>query len=369
MPKGSIYMQYKDQKVQPFGVGIIGGGYGMSTLLPAIKSINDFNVLYIARSQKSNSTYGFSDLEDKGIACASASEIIGDPLVDLVVIACPPDVQEKYAIAALENGKSIFCEKPAGLDVDATRRIGKTVVATDGFATIGYQFRYDPLIKWLCKKVSEGGLGKILKVDVQWETSGATKSSSATWRSDLERGGGVLRDFAVHVFDYMSMIDPVYFNNIITDIDHSSCVIKNNRVEADIQEVDFEAFFDSVQFKCRVSRKIVNPLGHKIRIEGENGVAQVLHKTPFGLSDMSARYWSNEEGKEKDCTEQLGLVDVAFEMEKYQLDLRQLAVRKLFADLATQLGGGFVPNLPNFSQGIANQYLVERIQRALLTNS
>lgn len=361
-------MHYKDQRVQPFGVGIIGGGYGISTLLPAIKSINEFNVHSIARSQKSSSDHGFIDLENKGIACASASEIIRDPLVDLVVIACPPDSQEKYAVAALENGKSIFCEKPAGLDVDASRRIGKTVVATEGIATIGYQFRYDPLIKWLCMKVSEGGLGKILNIDVQWETSGATKSSSATWRSDLKRGGGVLRDFAVHVFDYVSIIEPAYFNNLITDKDNSGCIIKSNRLEKDIQDVDFEVFFDSVHFNCRVSRKIVNPLGHKIRIEGENGVAQVLHKTPFGIGDLSARYWSKE-GKERNCTDQLGLVDAAFEMEKFQLDLRQLAVRKLFVDLATQLGGGFAPNLPNFSQGIANQYLVERIQRAIFTNS
>jgi predicted dehydrogenase len=361
-------MPSKGQKIPPIVVGIIGGGYGISTLLPAIASINDFSVRYIARSRNSNTISDHEDLKNKGILFLSASEIIEDPLVDLVVIACPPKSQEKFAIAALENGKSIFCEKPAGLDLESTKRINATIDSTGGYATIGYQFRYDPLIKWLSSKVSEGSLGKILKVDIEWETSGAMKTPTTSWRNNPEKGGGVLRDFASHIFDYMSVVDPLNFNFHDKNSYNSNHAISSNVLETDIQEIDFNALYGSVKLNCRVSRKIAKPLGHKITIQGDKGVAQVVHKNPFGLTDMSAEFWEGSNVEEKDCTQELNLSAIAEDLEKYNLDLRQLAVRNLFVDLAFLLRGGIAPNLPNFIQGISNQLQIEKVEKALFSS-
>ena len=360
-------MRSEGQEIPPIMVGIIGGGYGISTLLPAITSINEFSVISIASSRNSSSISDRKDLEDKRIALSSASEIIEDPLVDLVVIACPPSSQEKFAVAALEHGKSIFCEKPAGIDLEATRRINATIGATDGNATIGYQFRYDPLIKWLSRKVSEGSLGKIQKVDIQWETSGAAKTPTVSWRNDPGKGGGVLRDFASHIFDYMSVVDPLNFNFKNKNANVLNHEIRSNVLEVDIQEIDFNGLFGSVQFNCRVSRKIAKPLGHKITIQGEKGVAQVIHRTPFGLTDMSARFWEGFSVEGRDCTHELNLREIAGDLEKYNLDLRQLAVRNLFVDYALLLRGGIAPNLPSFVQGISNQQQIEEVEKALFS--
>jgi predicted dehydrogenase len=360
-------MRSDGQGIPPIVVGIIGGGYGISTLLPAISSLNDFNVVSIARSGSSSRIYDRVDLEDKKIVFSSAFEIIEDPLIDLVVIASPPSSQEKYAMAALENGKGIFCEKPGGVNVEATRRISARVDATGGIATIGYQFRYDPLIKWLGMKVSEGSLGRIQKVDVRWETSGAAKTPVTSWRNDPDKGGGVLRDFGSHIFDYMSLLDPSNFNAHNKNTNEVSHKVRSNIEQTDIQEIDFNAQFGSVQFNCKVSRKISNPLGHKITIYGENGVAEVLHKTPFGIADMSARFWSGKNVKEDDCTQELNLGGIAEDLERYNLDLRQLAVRNLFIEFARLLRGGVVFNLPNFGQGVSNQLHIEEVEKALFS--
>ena len=349
----------------PIVVGIIGGGYGISTLLPALSSLNEFNVISIARSGSSSRIHDRGDLENKKIVFSSPAEIIEDPLVDLVVIASPPSSQEKYAIAALENGKSIFCEKPGGLNVEATRRISAAIDATGGNATIGYQFRYDPLIKWLRTKVAEGSLGKIQKVEVQWETSGAAKTPTTSWRNDPDKGGGVLRDFASHIFDYMSVVDPINFNSYNKNAIATNHWIKSNISQSDIQEINFSALFGSVQFNCKVSRKVTNPMGHKISIQGENGAAQVIHKTPFGLTDMSARLSAGLAVKEEDCTQELNLSGIGEDLERYKLDLRQLAVRNLFTEFAFLLRGGTESNLPNFTQGISNQLHIEEAEKAL----
>jgi predicted dehydrogenase len=360
-------MRSDSQEKPPIVVGIIGGGYGISTLLPVISSLNEFNVVSIARSGSSDRIYDRGDLEFENIVFSSADEIIKHPLVDLVVIACPPSSQEKYAVAALESGKSIFCEKPGGLNVESTKRISAAIAATGGNATMGYQFRYDPLIQWLCTRVTEGDLGRIQKVDIRWETSGASKTPVTSWRNDPNKGGGVLRDFACHIFDYMSVVDPLNFNFDEQSADARSHKIKSNILQTDIQEIDFSAEFGSVKFNCKVSRKITNPLGHKITIQGENGLAQVVHRAPFGLNDMSAAFLSGINAAEEDCTQELDLRTIAENLEKYKMDLRQLSVRNLFADFALALRGGIVCNLPNFEQGIINQLYVEEVERALFS--
>jgi predicted dehydrogenase len=360
-------MRNEVQKNPPIVVGIIGGGYGISTLLPAIASISDFSITSIATSRNSSSISDGKDLENKDILISSADEIIKDPHVDLVVIACPPSYQEKFAVAALENGKSIFCEKPGGLDLEATKRINATLHATGGHATIGYQFRYDPLIKWLCAKVAGGDLGKIQKVDISWETSGAAKTPSTSWRNDPEKGGGVLRDFASHVFDYMSVVDPLNFNFQIKETSILNHKIRSKILEVDIQEIDFEALFGTVQFNCRVSRKIANPLGHRITIQGEQGVGQVVHRNPFRLNDMSARFWEDLNDVGRDCTQELNLGAIDEDLKKYNLDLRQLAVRNLFVDFVYLLRGGDAPNLPSFDHGILNQMRVEEVGKVLFS--
>ena len=364
---GGRLMETKSQKLPQILVGIIGGGYGVSTLLPAISTINEFRVVSVALSGNSISRTEHKDLVGSGVLQVSASEIIEDPLVNMVVIASPPSTQEKFAIAALENGKSIFCEKPAGLDVHATRRIHAAVNATGGFATIGYQFRYDPLIKWLGMKVFEGSLGKIHKVDVQWETSGAINTSMNSWRNDPRKGGGVLRDFASHIFDYMSVVDPSNFK--IQDIrpNHLNYGFRGNNLKNDLQDIDFQGLIGSVEFHCRVSRRIPHPLGHKITIEAENGIVQVVHKTPYGINDMFAKHNLGVDHGEIDCTQELDLESITSQMEKYKLDLRQLAVRNLFLDFAILLHGGTAPNLPDFVHGISNQMYVQEVEKALFS--
>lgn len=349
----------------PIRVGIIGGGYGISTLLPAISTLKEFQVYSLARSGNSGRKLERSGSAFQSLSIMSANEIIRDTTIDLVVIACPPVVQEKYAIEALKSGKSIFCEKPGGLNVEATRRIISVVNQTKGYATIGYQFRYDPLINWLTKRVTNGSIGKVRKIDIQWETSGAAKTPVTSWRNNLEAGGGVLRDFASHIFDYLSVIDQSDFKLIDTNYVSIGRNIRSNIQRNDIQEIDFSAQYGEVQLNCKVSRKANNPLGHQIAIEGERGNIRILHKTPFGVKDMSARFWSNAESTGVDCAEELGLGKIAKDLERYGLDLRQLAVRRLFLEFALIFNVGAVSNLPGFGQALSNQLYVEEVQNAL----
>ncbi|MCH8809412.1 MAG: Gfo/Idh/MocA family oxidoreductase, partial [Proteobacteria bacterium] len=42
---------------------------------------------------------------------------------EVVYIACPPAAHKEYALAAIEAGKTVFCEKPLGVDVAESRAL------------------------------------------------------------------------------------------------------------------------------------------------------------------------------------------------------------------------------------------------------
>src|SRR5580658_3719907 len=44
-------------------------------------------------------------------------EIVESPLIDIVDISTPTDSHAEIAIAALKNGKHVFCEKPLGMNL------------------------------------------------------------------------------------------------------------------------------------------------------------------------------------------------------------------------------------------------------------
>src|SRR4051812_33308826 len=47
----------------------------------------------------------------------SFEELIGDPELDAVVIATPSALHMEQSVAAFENGKAVFCQKPLGRNV------------------------------------------------------------------------------------------------------------------------------------------------------------------------------------------------------------------------------------------------------------
>ncbi|MGW9112205.1 Gfo/Idh/MocA family oxidoreductase [Microbacterium sp. NPDC055683] len=107
----------------PTGVGIIGAGPGGWALhAPTLTRLGDrFALVHVADggSGRAEALAARSGAR----ASSDAAELLGDPGVDVVVIASPPERHAAHALAAVAAGKrAILCEKPLATthdDVDA----------------------------------------------------------------------------------------------------------------------------------------------------------------------------------------------------------------------------------------------------------
>ena len=64
--------------------------------------------------------------------------------IDAVVIATPVDLHKEMAIASLEVGKHVYCEKPMGLTPEQCRMVVNAAKSAKGIFQAGFQLRHDP---------------------------------------------------------------------------------------------------------------------------------------------------------------------------------------------------------------------------------
>ncbi len=141
--------------------------------------------------------------ETNCIATVDWQEVVSRDDLDSIVIATPNKFLMPVAIAALESGKHILCEKPPGRNyletqgmVDAAKKAGKLL-------KIGFNHRHHPAI-WKAHEVcSQGEIGPLMYGRAIYG-HGGRPGYDKEWRADAElSGGGELLDQGVHIIDLL----------------------------------------------------------------------------------------------------------------------------------------------------------------------
>ncbi len=133
----------------------------------------------------------------------SWKELVGDPEIDAVDICLPTDLHEEVAIAALEAGKHVYCEKPMALDMASCERMIAKAEQSGKVLMIGQVLRFWPEYLELKKFVREAVHGRVNYVRFV-RSCGLPDWSS--WLPVEERSGGAVMDLLVHDIDQALML-------------------------------------------------------------------------------------------------------------------------------------------------------------------
>lgn len=149
------------------------------------------------RAEAARGEHGF------GRAVADWREVMRDPEVDAVSIAAPNHLHLEMMRAAAENGKHIYCEKPAGRGVEETAAAEAAARAAGVCSAVGYNYRLAPMAQFCRRLLDEGKLGKPEQVNCRFLSMyGANPLSMLTWRFDRAVAGhGAAGDILTHALD------------------------------------------------------------------------------------------------------------------------------------------------------------------------
>ncbi len=187
-------------------VGLIGTGFARRVQLPALGLVPGATVTAVAsgnleRAQAVAREFAVPHAFGSGEALAHSSE------VDLVIVSSTPDAHARHAIAALEAGKHVLCEKPMALTAREAERMLEAAERSSGLARIDHELRYEPNRRRVRDLIRAGAIGSVLHIELLLKPylrgDGRPQAFDAPWSwwYDAARGGGILGAVGSHLID------------------------------------------------------------------------------------------------------------------------------------------------------------------------
>lgn len=133
--------------------------------------------------------------------------VVEDEAVDLVDVATPNHVHAEQAIAALEAGKHVACEKPlAGTLADA-EAMAAAAERAPGRTFVWYSYRRVPAVALAHRLVASGALGRIYHARAAYLQSWAGPEAPLVWRFQGDiAGSGAHGDLGAHIIDAVRFV-------------------------------------------------------------------------------------------------------------------------------------------------------------------
>ena len=315
-------------------VGIIGGGFGTTGLLPAFKSIPGCTVVGV---------------------CAHRSgwkEFLQRTDLDAVAIAVPPAAQYAITKLAITKGLHVFAEKPLAANVAQAKEL--LTLAKKRRIVHGIDFIFPEINAW--QKVKEmldkETFGALKHVSVNWDwQSGEDRFDKKTWRSDLKQGGGALAFYFSHGLHYLE-----FFAGRIKNAKAIFAYSSKVTWAKDRGETGFDvllSFKNGVTGYAHVSSIVPGYVRHQLIFQCETGV--IALETENAVVDHFTVTTYSHAGTKR--------IKVAEDKGRPGEDERVKSVRKLAKRFIDACAKGAPKEMrPSFEDGVRVQELIEEIR-------
>ncbi|HET8726772.1 MAG TPA: Gfo/Idh/MocA family oxidoreductase [Alphaproteobacteria bacterium] len=187
------------------GVGLIGTGYMGKCHALAWRNVSavfgdgpDIRLVHLAEVTDELASARAAEF---GFARSGADwrALVADPEVDVVSITTPNQVHAEMAVAALEAGKHVWCEKPMATSLEDAERMAAAARSPGRVAVLGYNYVQNPMVRQIGRLLEAGAIGSVNHVRIEMdEDFMADPAAPFGWKSEAASGHGALDDFGVH---------------------------------------------------------------------------------------------------------------------------------------------------------------------------
>jgi predicted dehydrogenase len=128
-----------------------------------------------------------------------ASQRLDEVELDGIVIATPSALHAEQAIAALDRGVAVFCQKPLARTADEARRVVEAARAADRLLGVDLSYRHAAAFRAARDVVRSGRLGELVSAELVFHNA---YGPDKPWFYDRDlSGGGCLIDLGIHLVD------------------------------------------------------------------------------------------------------------------------------------------------------------------------
>lgn len=174
--------------------GILGTGHMAQAFAAALKTV-DGVVLAGFCSRDIERAKSFSTYFGAPAHFATLADLLADPAVDVLYVANDSANHAESAIAGLDAGKAVLCEKPCGIDAAQARDIAATAERTGGLFMEAIPTPFLPAVTQVVEAALSGELGELRRFSANFGYLASPQSHPACFAA---MGGGVLLDRAIY---------------------------------------------------------------------------------------------------------------------------------------------------------------------------
>lgn len=196
-------------------LGMVGGGQGSFIgAVHRIASRIDDRYDLVAGALSSDPGRAAASAAELGIApdrsygsfeVMAKAEAAREDGIDAVSIVTPNHMHAGPAIAFLEAGIHVICDKPLAATPEQAEAIRAAVAASDARFILTHNYTGYPLMRQARAMIARGDLGTIRLVQAEYAQDWLTEPASnkqADWRTDPKQAGaGAIGDIGTHAFN------------------------------------------------------------------------------------------------------------------------------------------------------------------------
>lgn len=182
----------------PIRAAVIGLAWGQLHI-DALKRVKNLEIAAVCDADENRAKVV---AKNAGIAkyYREPAELVARDEIDLVTIATPPQTQKEIAQKTLVAKKAVLLESPGGLNAKEAEQLAETAHQHKLRNAIAFQTRYLPSYAYAKELIDEDYLGKFLRANITF-ISAQPWGINGNWSADEKRGGGVMRNIAIHFID------------------------------------------------------------------------------------------------------------------------------------------------------------------------
>jgi predicted dehydrogenase len=134
----------------------------------------------------------------------SLNELLSDVDVDVVYVATPHPLHEAQALACIEMGKHVLCEKPLTVDAGSSERVIQAARQRKVFLLEGYMYRCHPLLAAVIERLQRGDIGQVRHIKADFGFRVERDPQGRLF--DLKLGGGGILDVGGYCTSFARLI-------------------------------------------------------------------------------------------------------------------------------------------------------------------
>jgi predicted dehydrogenase len=366
----------------PFGVGMIGYAFMGAAHSQAWRTAPRFfdlpvepRMRVLVGRNESAVTAAAEQLGWEGVETDWRALLDRDD-VDLIDICSPGDTHAEIAIAALEAGKHVLCEKPLANTVEEAERMTAAAAAAAArfgtVAMVGFTYRRVPAIQLARTLVAQGRLGTVRHIRAQYLQDWLSDPESPfTWRLDKARAGsGALGDIGAHIVDLTQFITGQRITSVTgrltTFVDERPIAGTATRGQVTVDDAAaFLATFDGGPLGVFEATRFALGRKNAIRLEINGSLGSLA----FDFEDMNVLHF--HDGAEDSATAGFRRIVVTEPAHAYVghwwpaghgLGYEHPFTHQV-VDLLTGIADG-VPPAPGFADGLQVQRVLDAVERS-----